>query len=111
VIVDKERFKAVGDQPARAREKSIVRPLPDPTPLNFRAVRSSRFKTRKNYALLDGSQRVVKGMPVDAGELDAALVEQIKTKVSLYSLRCGFWSSAHNLMQPSRTRGKCLTRA
>jgi imidazolonepropionase-like amidohydrolase len=107
VVVSQEAFKAVGDQPTlpipAGSEKTdltgrylVPSPVLLPADANF-----PRFRTQEELrALVAGGARVVKGVPVDTGELDSALLGQMKQKGVLVFPSLTVWEAEpHNLLR------------
>ena len=105
VVVDHEVFRAVGDQPtlpipAGSEKTDLTGRFLIPTPVLLpRDANYPRFKTEAELrALVSGGKRVVKGMPVDTDDLDAALLDQIKRNgVLVFPSLTVFEQEPHNL--------------
>jgi amidohydrolase family protein len=105
VVVDKEFFKAVGDQPtlpipAGSEKTDLTGRFLIPTPVQLpREANYPRFKTQEELrALVTDGKLVVKGMPVDTDDLDSTLIEQIKQRqVIVFPSLLAFEVEPHNL--------------
>ena len=107
VIVDKEVFKAVGDQPtlpipAGSEKTSLAGRFLIPTPVALPPdAKYPRFKTEEELrALVAGGKRLVRGMPIDTDDLDPALLAQLKQlKVYVFPSLRTLEAEPHNLQR------------
>jgi len=115
VIVERETFKAVGDQPTLpippgSEKIDLTGRFLIPTPVLIpREADPPQFKSQEQLrALLERGERVVKGTPVDSDKIDPALLERIKqNRVVVLPALVTFESEAHNLKR-ARSNAKTM---
>lgn len=114
VIVEHDRFKAVGDQPTLpippgSRKLDLTGRFLIPTPVKLPPnAGHPRFKTLADMRnLIDSGAKVIKGVPLDAATLDPALLADLKQKqVIVFPSLITLEAEPHNLK-----RGRELTKA
>jgi len=105
VIVEHDRFKAVGDQPTLpippgSNKLDLTGRFLIPTPVKLPSDAGyPRFKTLAEMRkLVQGGAKVIVGVPLDAASLDAALLEELKLKqVILFPALTTLETEPHNL--------------